>query len=179
MRRVIAVVCAAASGVRRRCLGGRGGPVVKGTEERAIPLTSGVTRATRFYGVGPSADYDFDSGSIGGVVPFVSFPAGTTYDVVVTVSLDYRTSADDRFVLGMTARRDSEFGHIESVSPRERAISRSHARTSTTASFRLSDLQGGHEYWFSPGVDVSRRGGHRASISSNHVLVVVEATPST
>lgn len=180
MRRVMAVVCAAVVLIVGGAWAVAAARSSHGTEDRAIPLTSGITRATRFYGNGPSAEYDFDSGSIGGVVPLrLSFPAGTTYDVVVTVSLDYRTSSDDRFVVGMTARRDSEFGHIESVSPRERAISRSQARTSTTASFRLSDLEGAHEYWFSPSVNVSHRGGHHASISSNHVLVVVEATPST
>lgn len=180
MRRMISVMCAAAV----LFVGGAWAVAAARsslrTEERAIPLTSGIARATRYYGIGPSADYDFDSGSIGGVVPLrLSFPAGTLYDVVVTVSLDYRTSADDRFVVGVTARRDSEFGQIASVAPKERTISASQARTSTTASFRLSDLQGGHEYWFSPSVNVSRRGGNRASISSNHVLVVVDATPST
>ena len=180
MRRVVAVVCAAAV----LFVGGAWAVAAARSslqaEERAMPLMTGMARATRFYGVGPSADYAFDSGSIGGVVPLrLSFPAGTTYDVVVTVSFDYRTSPDDRFVVAVGARRDSEFGQRESVVPEERAISASQARTSTTASFRLSDLEGGHDYWISPGVNVSHRVGHRASISSNHVLVVVDATPST
>jgi hypothetical protein len=180
MRRVIAVVCTAAVLFVGGAWAVAAARSSHGTEERAIPLTSGITRATRYYGGGPSADYSFDSGTIGMVAPLrLSFPAGTTYDVVVTVSLDYRTSADDRFVVGMSARRDAKFGHLESVSPKKRAISASQARTSTTASFGLSDLQGGHEYWFSPNVNVSHRGGHWASISCNHVLVVVEATPST
>ena len=180
MRRVTAVVCAAAVLFAGGAWAVAAARSSSRTEERAIPLASGIARATRFYGVGPSADYSFDSGSIGGVVPLrVSFPAGTMYDVVVTISLDYRSSPDDRFVVDMGVRRDTEFGHQESVAPEERAISASQARTSTTASFRLSDLEGGHDYWFSPGVNVSHRGGHRASISSNHVLVVVEATPST
>lgn len=180
MRRVITLMCAAAVLLVGGALAVAAPRSSLGTEDRAIPLTPGITRATRFYGGGPSADYSFDSGTIGMVAPLrLSFPAGTTYDVVVTVSLDYRTSADDRFVVGMAARRDSKFGHLASVSPEERAISPSQARTSTTAVFRLSDLPGGHDYWFSPIVNVSHRGGHRASISSNHVLVVVEATPST
>jgi hypothetical protein len=180
MRRVLAVMCAAAVLFVGGAWAVAAARSSMRTEERAISLTSGIARATRFYGVGPSADYAFDSGSIGGVVPLrLSFPAGTTYDVVVTVSLYYHTSSDDRFIVDLCVRRDSEFGHLESVSPEERAISASVARTSTTASFRLTDLEGGHDYWFSPGVNVSHRGGHRASISSNHVLVVVEATPST
>jgi hypothetical protein len=108
----------------------------------------------------------------------LSFPAGTTYDVVVTVSLDYHTSSDDRSVVGLLVRRDSAFGHRESVTPRLRAISASTVRTSTTASFRLSGIQGGHEYWFSPTVNMSHRVGNHASIASSHVLLVVDATPS-
>jgi hypothetical protein len=129
--------------------------------------------------VGPSAQYHFDSGGIGDVAPLhLSFPAGTAYDVVVTVSLDYQTTADDRFVVGLWARRDAEFGHTESVSPAKRPISASTVRTSTTASFRLTDIQGGHEYWFSPTVNVSHRVGNHATITSSNLVLVVELTPS-
>ena len=51
--------------------------------------TSGIEfrRATRYYGVGPSAVYDFDSGSIGVVRPLrLSFASGTTFDVVITIA---------------------------------------------------------------------------------------------
>jgi hypothetical protein len=96
----------------------------------------------------------------------------------VTVSLDYHTSADDRFVVGLSVRRDSESGHRVSVTPPQRAISASTVRTSSTATFRLSAVQGGHEYLFSPTVNVSQRVGNRSSISSTRVLLVVDATPS-
>jgi hypothetical protein len=179
MRRAFAVVCAAAA-----LLGGGVWAVAAagsspGAADPATPLTAGITRATHFYGVGPSADYDFDSGSIGTVEPLrLAFPAGTTYEVVVTISLDYHTSADDRFVVGLSVRRDSEFGHRESAAPPKRAISSSTAWTSTTASFRLSNIEGGHEYWFSPTVNVSHRRGNHASIEGTRVLLVVDATPS-
>jgi hypothetical protein len=174
MRRSIAVLCASAI-----VLGG-GAWVVAAvrTDTPSTPLTSGIKRATRSYGVGPSAVYDFDVGTIGTVMPLrLSFPSGTAYDVVVTVSLDYRTSADDRFVIGLLVRRDSEFGHRESVTPPERAISPSTVRTSSTVAFRLHDLHGGHEYWFSPTVNVSERVGNHSSISTSRVLLVVDATP--
>jgi len=150
-----------------------------GASDGLTPQATGVIRATRFYARGPTATYDFDYGSIGTVSPLrLTFPAGSTYDVLVTISLDYRTSPKDASVIGLSVRRDSEFGHLVSGVPAVRAISASTVRTSTTAVFRLSDLRGGREYWFSPNVNVSHRVGDRASIGSNHVLLVVEAMPS-
>ena len=179
MRRSVAVVCAAAI-----LLGGGAWAIAAAGSSRtdaslSTPLTSGIMRATRSYGVGPSAEYDFDSGSIGVVTPLrLSFPSGTSYDVVVTVSFDYRTSADDRFVVGLSVRRGSGSGHRESVTPSWRAISASTVRTSSTATFRLSAVRGGHEYFFSPTVNVSQRVGNNSSIASSRVLLVVDATPS-
>jgi hypothetical protein len=63
------------------------------------------------------------------------------------------------------------------VIPPDRAISGSTVRTSSTASFRLADVQGGHEYLFSPTVNVSKRVGNHSSISSTRELLVVDATP--
>jgi hypothetical protein len=179
MRRSIAVACAAAIVF----IAGAWVVAAAGSSRRDVspstPLTSGIMRATRSYWAGPSADYESDSGSIGLVTPLhLSFPSGASYDVVVTVSLDYHTSADDRFVVGLSVRRDSEFGHRVSVTPPQRTISASTVRTSSTATFRLSAVQGGHEYLFSPTVNVSERVGNRSSISSSRVLLVVDATPS-
>jgi hypothetical protein len=148
------------------------------TGERAATQT-GIIRATRFYGVGPSAQYDFDNGSIG-VAPALrlTFPAGATYDVVVTISMDYHTSPGDRPIVSALVRRDSETGHSVPVLPRSRALADATKRASTTAVFRLSDLRGGREYWFSPAVNVKHGFGGHASIVSRHVLLVVEATAS-
>ena len=178
MRRTITIVCAAAmlvaGGIWAVAAAGSAGPVAT-----RAPTQTGLIRATRFYGVGPSADYDFDAGNIGTVPALrVTFPAGTTYDVVVTISLDYRTSADDRFVVSPLVRRDREYGHVMTGLPSARAVSAATARTSTTAAFRYADLPGGREFWFSPTVNVSHRVGNRASIGARHVLLVVEATPS-
>lgn len=177
MRRTAAVVCAAAMllGVGMWGVSAAG---LAGRAEKATPLTAGLMRATRVYGTGPSADYSGDVGNIGVVTPLhITFPAGRSYVVVVTISLDYRTSPDDRFVVGALVRRDSQYGHKEPVVPSERAISVSTSRTSTTACFRLVALRGGHEYWFSPTVNVSHRVGTKASIASTRVLMVVESTP--
>ena len=154
-------------------------PIASEGRVNRVPLRSGITRATRFYRVGPSAEYSYEYGSIGGVLPLVvSIPEGATYDVVVSVTLDYRTSPDDRFVVGLWVRRGSEFGDHQRVAPRERPLSPSTTRTTTSASFRLSDVPGGHDYWFSPTVNVSEREGNRASISTDGVLVVVDAVPA-
>jgi hypothetical protein len=177
MRRAITIACAGAA-----LLVGSAWAVAAAhadrTAERAATQT-GIIRATRFYGVGPSAQYDFDNGSIG-VAPALrlTFPAGATYDVVVTISMDYHTSSGDRTIVSALVRRDAEYGHVMPVLPNARPLAEAATRSSTTAAFRLSDLRGGREYWFRPAVNVSHRVGNRASIVARHVLLVVEATPS-
>jgi hypothetical protein len=150
-----------------------------GTSDRSMAQVSGTIRATRFYQAGPSAKYDFDYGSIGTVSALRrTLPAGATYDVVVTLSMDYRTSPTDRFIVGLLVRLDAEYGHRVSTEPSVRAIAASTVRTSTTAVFRPSDIRGGHEYWFTPTVNVSHRVGDRAWIGAKHVVLVVDVKPS-
>ena len=108
----------------------------------------------------------------------LTFPAGATYDVVITVSMDYRTSAGDRTIVSAPVRRGGEFGDVMPVLPMSRALAEATRRSSTTAMFRLSDLRGGRRYRFGPSVNVSHRVGDRASVVTSHVLLVVEATPS-
>ena len=141
--------------------------------------TSGteVRRATRYYGVGPSAVYDFDSGTIGVVGPLrLSFASGTTFDVVITIAMNYRTSADDRFVVSPLVRRDGRYGPIVDVRPPARAIAASTKPTGGTTAFLINGVRGGHTYWLSPTVNVSRRVGDHSSITSRHVVFVVDAT---
>src|SRR5687767_784591 len=110
-------------------------------------LTSGIVRAHGSSGAGPAGEWVCALASAGAVTRLrLSFPARTSYDVVVSVAFDYRTSADDRFVVGMVVRRGSEFGHRMPVTPPQRAIAASTVRTSSTAAFRLIGLPGGHEY---------------------------------
>jgi hypothetical protein len=138
----------------------------------------GTLRGTQLYGEGPSASYSGDVGAIGGVSPLrLTFPAGRTYDVLVTVSLDYRTSRGDRFVVDLGVRRDTEFGQRVRVLPARRDLRAAPSGSTATVLFRMLDLKGGREYWFSPSVNVSDRIGD-ASISSRRVLVVVDATPA-
>ena len=145
---------------------------------RAVP-GAGVHRAQRYYGAGPSAEYGSDFGSIGVVTQLrIPFPVGTTSDVVVTISMDYRTSADDKFVVGALVRRDGRFGPVVKVRPRKRVVAASTTGTSTTAVFLISDLPGGHDYFFSPTVNVPSRVGNRGFITTRHVVFVVDVMPS-
>jgi len=150
-----------------------------GTGQAGAVGTSGTEfqRATRYYGVGPSAEYDFDSGSIGVVRPLhLSFASGTTFDVVITIAMNYRTSADDRFVVSPLVRRDGRYGPIVDARPQARAVAASTTPTGGTTAFLINGLRGGHTYWFSPTVNVSRRVGDHSSITSRHVVFVVDAT---
>jgi len=139
--------------------------------------SQGLIRSTKYWGVGPSASYDFDSGNIGTVAPLrVTLPPGSA-DVVVTISMDYRTSLDDRFVAGLYVRRDRRYGALVPVTPKMRAVSASAARSSATLLFELADLPGGHTYLFFPSVNVSQR-DNKASIEASRVLMTVDSTPS-
>ena len=153
--------------------------VTSRTALRDTGPATGLIRSTRFWGVGPSADYDFDSGNIGTVQALrLTFPAGAYYDAVVTMSLAYRTSPPgDRFVAGVLVRRGAKFGPVVHPSPNQSPIAPSTVRSSVTLTFRLTSLRGGTEYWFSPTVNVSHRDSdNKASISAQSVLMVVDAT---
>jgi hypothetical protein len=146
---------------------------------RAATQGSEVQRKTHYYGVGPTAHYDFDSGTIGVVRPLrQSFVSGATFDVVITISMNYQTSADDRFVVAPLVRRDGRYGPIVDVRPEARTVVPTTTPTSTTTVFLINDLPGGHTYWFSPTVNVSRRVGDHSSITSRKVVFVVDMTRS-
>jgi hypothetical protein len=150
-----------------------------GTGQAGVVGTPGTEfrRATRYYGVGPSAVYDFDSGTIGVVGPLrLSFASGTTFDVVITIAMNYRTSADDRFVVSPLVRRDGRYGSIVDARPQARAVAASTKPTGGTTAFVINGLRGGHTYWFFPTVNVSRRVGDHSSITSRHVVFIVDAT---
>jgi hypothetical protein len=139
---------------------------------------AGLIRSTRYWDVGPGADYDFDSGGISTVQPLrLTFPAGASYDAVVTMTLGYRTSPPaDRFVASLLVRKGAKYGPVVHPAPNQWPVAASVVRSSVTLTFRLTTLQGGTEYWFSPSVNVSHRDGNKASIAAQSVLMVVDAT---
>src|SRR5262245_29787294 len=130
-----------------------------GSNARVTGPAPDLIRTTRGWAVGPSAEYDFDFGSIGVVRPLrLTLPGGQTYDVVFTVSMDYRTSPrPDRFIAGMTVREGAEFGPIVVTTPKARSVGASRVDTSSTLTYQVSGLIGGTEYWISPTVNVSHR----------------------
>ena len=152
--------------------------VRSGTASTETGSPAGLIRSTRYWDVGPGADYDFDSGSITTVQPLrLTFPAGAAYDAIVTMTLAYRTSAPgDRFVASLVVRKGAKYGPVVHPSPNQWPIAASSVRSSVTLTFRLTTLQGGTEYWFSPSVNVSHRDGNKASIAAQSVLMVVDAT---
>jgi hypothetical protein len=112
-------------------------------DEGAVTLGSRVKRETRYYGIGPSAHYDFDAGSIGEVRPLrVPFASGSPVDVVITISMDYRTSADDEFVVAPLVRRNGRFGPVVRTRPRGRVVAASTTWTSSTTAFLIGGLRG-------------------------------------
>lgn len=149
------------------------------TNARVTGPATDLIRTTKGWSRGPSADYSFDAGNIGVVDALrLTLPAGQTYDVVVTLSMDYRTSPrPDRFNAGVTVRDGAEFGAIVPTTPSERSVGASQVDTSTTLTFQVSGLTGGTEYWISPGVNVTHR-DNKARIVANRVLMVVDATPA-
>ena len=146
------------------------------TQARETGPASGSITATRYWDTGPSAQYSGDSGGIGTVPALrLTFPAGSTYDVVMTVDLDYSTSRGDRFDAGVDVRQGAEFGPIVKTTPHARPVAAAPHRTSTTLTFRLTDVAGGVEYWIDPWVNVTHR-DFSAAIAAQHVLLVVQAT---
>jgi len=95
---------------------------------------------------------------------------------VITIAMNYRTSADDRFVVSPLVRRDGRYGPIVDVRPQVRAVAASTKPTGGTTAFLINGLRGGHAYWFFPTVNVSRRVGDHSSITTRHVVFVVDAT---
>ena len=141
---------------------------------RSVTGPAGDTiRMTRWYPVGPSAEYGLDYGNIGVVDPVMfPLPAGT-YDVVVTLSFDVRTSANDTFDVGV--RGDD--GDVR-VAPWHRAVAGTGSWDSTTVAFRARGLDGGATYAFEPWVNASFQRVGRARITTERLLVVIDATPT-
>ena len=134
--------------------------------------SDGTIRMTRWYREGPFAEYGLDYGSIGLAPPAsLTLPSGT-YDVVLTLSFDLRTSENDSFVVSV--RGDD--GEV-AVVPRERAVAGTGSADSTTVAFRVRGLAGGATYNFVPGVNAGERIG-RARIATERMLLVIDATPA-
>jgi hypothetical protein len=101
---------------------------------------------------------------------------GSRYDVVVTVSFNYRASADDRFSAGATLLTSG--GRRIHLSPALRFVSPSPSFSSTTLVWRATGLSSATRYSLILGVGVQRLSGSRAAFVSTRTLVVIDGTPS-
>lgn len=161
------------------CSGLIANAAVRSGSNRVTGPASGLIRTTKNWATGPSAEYAFDFGNIGIVQPLrLTLPGGQTYDVVITLAMDYRTSPrPDRFIAGVSVRDGAEFGPMVPTTPSARSVDSSPVDASTTLTFQVSGLTGGTEYWISPTVNVSHR-DNKAQITSSRVVMVVDATPA-
>jgi hypothetical protein len=150
--------------------------IAAGRDDAARTVTgpAGDTiRMTRWYRIGPSAVYGLDYGNIGVVDPtMLALPPGT-YDVVVTLSFDARTSANDTFDVGVRGD-DGE----PRITPWHRPIAGTGTWDSTTVVFRAVGLAGDDTYAFEPWVNASFQRVGRARIVTERLLVVIDATPT-
>ena len=103
----------------------------------------------------------------------VTTPSGTTsFDVVVTLTLDYRTSAKD---IGLVEMRYRTVGGPHGPMPPKTYPLTSRSRTTTTLTWTLNDLPGdGATYRFTPGIEVEDRGRYGYSIEGGHMVMVAE-----
>ena len=148
---------------------------VRSGSNRVTGPASGLIRTTRTGRQARRRQYELDFGNIGIVQPLrLTLPGGQTYDVVITVAMDYRTSPrPDRFIAGVSVRDGAEFGPIVHTTPSARSVDASPVDASTTLTFQVSGLTGGTEYWISPTVNVSHR-DNKAQITASRVVMVVE-----
>jgi hypothetical protein len=112
---------------------------------------SPVTRVSTYAASGPSAQYDFDAGSIKEGVPIsVAVPPGA-HDAVVTVSFEYRTKGVGPFTASVYAPFDAP---TFTARPSEVRLAPAAAPgTVTTARFGIRGLSGGRTYQFVFGVN--------------------------
>lgn len=103
----------------------------------------------------------------------VTTPSGaTSFDVVVTLTLDYRTSAKD---IGLVEMRYRTLGGPHGAMPPKTYPLTSTSRTTTTLTWTLNDLPGnGATYRFTPRIEIEDRGRYGYSIEGGHMVMVAE-----
>ena len=152
---------------------GAGAALAAGSGQHPTP----VVRAHHYWRAGPSAEYDGDSGGIGGVSPFrVAVPgAADTYSAVVTVSFDYRAKGPGAFWLRLpvveAGAQPGDHGlPSEPVRPATRRLAAS-PWTTATAEFVVPRLAGGTSYDLAPTVNAA---GGSNRIATRHVILTID-----
>ena len=101
-------------------------------------------------------------------------PGTTTFDVIITLTLDFRTSPKDIGLVQM--KHKTRGGPSGLLSPRTYPLT-STTRTSTTLTWSIKDVSwDGDRHLFYPLLDVENRGERFAySFEGRHMLLVAEA----
>jgi hypothetical protein len=149
------------------------GPSYSATADQS-PFT-----VSHFYAEGPSTSCDLDVCGIGGVKPVrVALPAGPArYDVLATVSLQYKTSDRGRFQIA--ADVVAPHGHRIDMQPTDRGLGASPHWQSVTLLYRAPNLAAGRTYRFSLSAGVRKYAGQRhVHIATSRVVVAVSGSPS-
>lgn len=149
----------------------------------AVPAP--VEQVHRYYGQGPTAIYEGDSGGIGSIVPLtLQVPSDGDRSAVVEVTFEYRTKGRGPFVADVSVRDpdvdpgdDGQGGRV-AVRPEERALAPAPRRTTATVRFVVPSVAAGGVYATGFGVNSVFPGLRgRNEIRTRKVLVTVELTP--
>jgi hypothetical protein len=153
---------------------GSGGFVAAQAFAPAVREPGPVERVQRYYGTGPSAVYDGDSGGIGQVAPLQFLaPGAATRTGVVEASFSYRTRGPGPFVV--TVRVGEVGGDRVTVRPGDLPLSPAPHGASTTVRFLAPALADGTTYEAALGVN-SVFAGPRATnaVHTRHVVLTVD-----
>ncbi|MFC5176917.1 hypothetical protein [Nocardioides taihuensis] len=153
---------------------GSGGFVAAQALAPTVEQPGPVERVHRYYGAGPSAVYDGDSGGIGQVSPLqFQAPGAASRAGVVEASFSYRTRGPGPFVVSV--RVGEVGGERVTVKPGELPLARAPHGGSTTVRFLAPELVDGTTYEAYLGVN-SVFAGPRATnaVHTRHVVLTVD-----
>jgi hypothetical protein len=144
----------------------------------AHPQLARSVHLVRSFGAGPTMS--LGGGAASATAPdWVTFrlpTSASTYGATITISLGYRTTGSLTYAVSAELTRAS--GGDVSVLPARRSLAASNRTTSTTVVFRTA-LHSGVTYTLTPLASVYAPGLEAGSITTSHVLVDVEAWPTS
>ncbi len=163
---------------------GLGGFVASAAVAPGDRVPAPVEHVHRYYIEGPSADYEGDSGGIGGVRPVTwTVPEDGNRMAVVVVSFEYRTIGRGPFFVTTGVGDpdadpgDDGTGGQVAVRPEQLELAPAPRRTTTTVRFLVPGLEAGERYEARVGVNSVFPGGNGHNlIRTRKVLVTVELT---
>lgn len=172
------------SGLVALTLVGLGGFVASAAVAPGDRVPAPVERVHRYYVVGPSAEYEGDSGGIGSVGPVtLRVPEDGERAAVVQVSFEYRTKGRGPFEISVGVGDptvdpgDDGTGGDVTVRPQSLELAPAPRRTATTVRFLVPVLDAGELYEADVGVNSVFAGANGSNvIRTRKMLVTVELT---